>query len=268
MRTKISSILVLLSLILFAVGCSSVPITGRSQLNLVSDASIMAESAQAYQEFIAANPPMRGTANQALVQKVGKKIAAAAEAYFIEQGTPQVLDGFSWEFNLIKDDTPNAWCMPGGKVAVFTGILPYTKDENGLAVVMSHEVAHAVARHGNERVSQNMLASLGGQVLGLATSGQSAAVSQGLQQAYAVGGQYGVLLPFSRKHESEADQLGLYFMSMAGYDPRKAPAFWERMSEAGGSNPPEFMSTHPSDATRIKKLNEDMPKALQYYKGK
>lgn len=267
MQSKISSILVFCSLVLFAVGCATVPITGRSQLNLVSDEALMTQSEEQYRQFLQENPPLRGTANQAMVQRVGKKIAAAAEAYFKEQGTPEVLNGFAWEFNLVKDNTPNAWCMPGGKVAVFTGILPYTKDENGLAVVMSHEIAHAVARHGNERVSQNMLAGLGGQVLGLATSGQSSALSQGLQKAYSVGGQVGVLLPFSRKHESEADELGLYFMAMAGYDPRKAPAFWERMAQSG-SKSPEFLSTHPSDQTRINNLIEKESKAMEFYKGR
>ncbi|MDL2270085.1 M48 family metallopeptidase [Desulfosarcina sp. OttesenSCG-928-A07] len=267
MKSKFFSTFLFCCLVFFVVSCTSVPITGRSQLNLVSDSTLMAQSEAQYREFLNENTPLTGTANQAMVQRVGKKIAAAAETYFNAKGTPEVLNGFSWEFNLVKDDTPNAWCMPGGKVAVFTGILPYTKDENGLAVVMSHEVAHAVARHGNERVSQNMVAGLGGQVLGLATKNQSAALSQGLQKAYSVGGQMGVLLPFSRKHESEADELGLYFMSMAGYDPRKAPEFWERMAQ-GGSSTPEFFSTHPSDQTRINNLNQNMPKALEFYTGK
>ncbi|MDL2321977.1 M48 family metallopeptidase [Desulfosarcina sp. OttesenSCG-928-B08] len=267
MNSKFFSIPVVCFLVLFGASCSTVPITGRSQLNLVSDADLMTQSEAQYKEFLNENKPLTGTADQALVQQVGKKISAAAEAYFKEKGTPEVLSGFAWEFNLVEDDTPNAWCMPGGKVAVFTGILPYTKDENGLAVVMSHEVAHAVARHSNERVSQNMVADLGGQLLGLTVSDQSSSLAQGLQKAYAVGGQVGVLLPFSRKHESEADELGLYFMSMAGYDPRKAPEFWERMSQ-GGSSVPEFFSTHPSDQTRINNLNQCIPKALEFYKGK
>lgn len=267
MHSKIFSILVFSILVLFTAACSTVPITERRQLTLVSDSSLMSQSSTEYEKFLKENPPLAGTANQTLVQKVGKKIAAAAEKYFKAQSKPQTLDGFEWEFNLVQDDTPNAWCMPGGKVAVFTGILPYTKDESGLAVVMSHEIAHAVARHGNERVSQQMLAELGGQALGLATSGQSAAIAGGLQKAYAVGGQVGVLLPFSRKHESEADELGLYFMAMAGYDPKKAPEFWQRMA-AGGGSVPEFLSTHPSDQTRIDNLNAKMPKALGFYNSK
>lgn len=267
MHSRIAPFFIFCCLVFFAVGCATVPITERKQLALVSDSALMAQSAEEYQKFLKQSPPLTGTANQALVQKVGKKIAAAAEKYFKDQEKSQVLDGFAWEFNLVEDKTPNAWCMPGGKVAVFTGILPYTKDENGLAVVMSHEIAHAVARHGNERVSQNMISQLGGQVLALAVGGQSEVLAAGLQQAYAVGGQVGVLLPFSRKHESEADELGLYFMAMAGYDPRKAPRFWERMA-AGGSGTPEFLSTHPSDQTRINNLNANMPKAMEFYRGK
>jgi predicted Zn-dependent protease len=178
------------------------------------------------------------------------------------------LNGYQWEFNLVKNDsTPNAWCMPGGKVVVYSGILPYTKDKNGLAVVLSHEIAHAVARHGNERMSQQLLTQFGSVALSEALK-QKPAETQGIfNSAYGLGSQLGVLLPFSREHELEADKLGLIFMAMAGYDPQSAVSFWERMSSMGGNKPPEFMSTHPSDSRRISRIKEALPEAMKYYKN-
>jgi len=173
--------------------------------------------------------------------------------------------GFEWQFNVVNDQTVNAWCMPGGKVVVYTGILPVTQDETGLAVVMGHEVSHAIARHGNERMSQGLALQFGGVALEVLT-GENPGVARDLfLQVYGVGGALG-MLSYSRKHETEADKLGLVFMAMAGYDPREAPKFWERMSQGGGQAPPEILSTHPSDQTRMRDLEAFMPEALKYYK--
>ena len=172
---------------------------------------------------------------------------------------------FKWEFNLVEDNTVNAWCMPGGKVVFYTGILPITKDEKGIAVVMGHEIAHAIARHGNERMSQGLALQGGGIALSLALSDKPELTQNLFQQAYGLGGQLG-MLKYSRSHDSEADKMGLVFMAMAGYDPREAVEFWKRMAAQGGQKPPEFLSTHPSDDTRIKDLEDFMPEALKYYK--
>lgn len=202
-----------------------------------------------------------------MIKRVGGRIQKAVEQYMASKGASNQLAGFAWEFNLIEDDkTVNAWCMPGGKVAFYTAILPICKDETGVAVVMGHEVAHAVANHGRERMSQAMLAN--GALGTLSTlMGQNPTLgSELLLQAAGIGTNLGVL-KFSRSNESEADRLGLIFMAMAGYNPQEAPAFWQRMTAlSGGQQPPEFMSTHPSHDTRIKDLNEWMPEAMQYYK--
>jgi predicted Zn-dependent protease len=212
------------------------------------------------------NPVSADQSNTALVQKVGSDIAAAVTKYFTDNNMSSRLEGYKWEFNLVKNDsTPNAWCMPGGKVVVYSGILPFTQDKNGLAVVLSHEIAHAVARHGNERMSQQLLTQFGGIALSEAIKQKPAETQSIFNGAYGIGTQVGVLLPFSREHELEADKLGLIFMAMAGYDPQTAVAFWERMSAKGGAKPPEFMSTHPSDATRIARIKEALPGTMPYY---
>ena len=247
--------------------CSSVPITGRKQLSLVSDSEILTLSLQQYDEFIKTAPKSTDQAKTALVMKVGRNIAAAVETYYKAAGAESMLSGYAWEFNLIKDAQVNAFCMPGGKIVVYEGILPYTQTEGGLAVVLGHEVAHAIAKHANERVSQQMVAQYGSAILGSAIGGTSAATQEMVGAAYGIGAQYGVLMPFSRKQELEADHLGLIFMAIAGYDPNEAIPFWQRMSQQGGATP-EFMSTHPSDDTRIKKISSEyLPSALQYYKG-
>jgi predicted Zn-dependent protease len=201
-----------------------------------------------------------------MVKRIGKKIQTAVETYFAEKKMSSHLNGYEWEFNLVQDDLVNAWCMPGGKVVVYTGILPVTKDETGLAVVMGHEVAHAVAGHGSERMSQGMMVQLGGMALDKALETKPEATKNIFMSAFGLGAQVGVLLPFSRLHESEADHLGLVFMAMAGYDPNKAVDFWQRMAAGGGQKPPEFLSTHPSDETRINKIKKLLPKAMKYYK--
>ncbi len=255
----------LLVTVLYA--CATVPITGRKQLSLVSAAEINQMSAQQYQEVIKTGPLSTNQEQTALIKKVGVRIQKAVEQYMADKGLSNQLQGFAWEFNLIKDDTTvNAWCMPGGKVAFYTAILPICKDEAGIAVVMGHEVAHAIANHGAERMSQGLVAEFGMSTVGAAMGQNPSATQQIFMQAIGAGTNVG-MLKFSRSHESEADHMGLIFMAMAGYDPSTAPKFWERMAAlSGGQEPPEFVSTHPSNATRIKDLQALIPEAMTYYK--
>ncbi|MCK9270985.1 MAG: M48 family metallopeptidase [Bacteroidales bacterium] len=251
----------------FMTSCSKVPITGRQQLALLPESQMMSMGVANYNEFLKENPLSNDASKVAMVKNVGQKIAAAVERYMRENGLSDRIDGYKWEFNLVKEDNvPNAWAMPGGKVVIYTGILPYTKTETGLAVVMGHEIAHAVARHGNERMSQALLIETGGTALNLALNQKPEQTRNLFMMAYGLGTQVGISLPYSRTHETEADRLGLIFMAMAGYDPHEAVAFWQRMSQAGGQKPPEFLSTHPADETRVKNLREYMPKAMKYYK--
>lgn len=202
-----------------------------------------------------------------MVQKVGRNIANAVESYLKSNGYADELSSYAWEFNLVKSTDVNAFCMPGGKIVVYEGILPITQNETGLAVVLGHEVAHAVAKHANERMSQQMATQYGTAAVGAALGGASAGVQQAAAAAMGLGSQYGILLPYSRMQELEADKLGLIFMAMAGYDPSSAAAFWTRMSQSSGGSTPEFMSTHPSDNSRIEQIQKDLPEALKYYKG-
>ncbi len=265
MKKNYLSLSLVATLMLFA-GCSSVPVTGRKQLSLVSNQEVLTLSLQQYDEFIKSAPVSTDKTNTALVQKVGRAIASAVESYLTNNGYADEVASYSWEFNLVKSDEVNAFCMPGGKIVVYEGILPYTQNETGLAVVLGHEVAHAVAKHANERMSNQMATQYGTTAIGAALGGTSAATQQIAAAALGLGAQYGILLPYSRKQELEADKLGLIFMAMAGYDPGQAAAFWQRMSQQGGSTP-EFMSTHPSDNTRIQQIQKDLPEALKYYKG-
>lgn len=246
--------------------CGSVPVTGRKQLNLVSNQEVLSLSLQQYQQFIKSAPISTDKKNTAVVQKVGRNIANAVETYLKNNGYADELASYAWEFNLVKSADVNAFCMPGGKIVVYEGILPYTQDETGLAVVLGHEVAHAVAKHANERMSQQMMTEYGTAAIGTALGGTSTGVQQAAAAAIGLGSQYGILLPYSRKQELEADKLGLIFMAMAGYNPSQAAAFWTRMSQQGSSTP-EFMSTHPSDNTRIQQIEKDLPEAMKYYKG-
>ena len=200
------------------------------------------------------------------MRRVGSRIASAIKTYYDGKGQTSVLEGYQWEFKLVDNKDVNAWCMPGGKVVVYTGILPITKNENALAIVLGHEIAHAVAQHGSERMSQGLLQQLGGVALQIAVANKPAETQNLFMTAYGIGSTVGALLPFSRKEETEADEYGLYFAAMAGYNPQEAVPFWERMSAAGGAKPPEFLSTHPSDKTRIAKIKSHMPQALKYYK--
>ena len=246
--------------------CSSVLITGRKQLLLVPDADVLAMSAQSYKQFIDSVPPSKDKVNTALVKKVGKNISTVVEEYLRTNGKEAEIANYAWEFNLVKDTVVNAFCMPGGKVVFFEGILPITKNETGIAVVMGHEVAHAVAKHSSERLSQQMLLQYGASLTDVLLTNKPEATRTGINALYGIGAQFGVMLPFSRKHEYEADQLGLIFLAMAGYDPNEAVAFWERMAANGKNAPMEFMSTHPSDVNRIAKLKEMIPEAMKYYK--
>jgi predicted Zn-dependent protease len=249
----------------FVAACSTVPITGRRQLSLVSDTEINTLAAQQYREVIAKGPLSTNSQDVALVRRVGQRIQTAVETYFRQQNATDQLAGYQWEFNVIQDKQENAWCMPGGKVAVYTGILPITQDETGLAVVMSHEIAHAVAKHGSERMSQGLLQQAGGQALSAALSTNAPATQELALQAFGVGSQIG-LLKYGRNQESEADHLGLIFMAMAGYNPDGAIAFWQRMdAKSGAAAPPEFLSTHPSNGTRIADIQRELPEARKYY---
>jgi predicted Zn-dependent protease len=256
--------LVLVGLIIGS--CSTVPITGRKSLNIIPAATINSMSFEQYDDFIKNNKISNDAAKTAMVKKVGGKIQTAVEKYFADKNMSNQLKDYQWEFNLVEDSSINAWCMPGGKVVVYTGILPVTKDETGLAVVLGHEIAHAVANHGNERMSQGLLVQFGGMALSKALEEKPEETQQLFMTAFGIGANVGVLLPYSRLHEAEADHLGLIFMAMAGYDPRLAVDFWERMAKMSQGAPPEFLSTHPSDETRIKKLKELLPEAMTYYR--
>lgn len=246
--------------------CSTVPITGRSQLHLISSSELNAMSFQQYNQFLTENKLSADANNTNMVKRIGSNIKGAVETYFAQQNLSKELKDYAWEFNLIESPEVNAWCMPGGKVVVYSGILPITQNEDGLAVVMSHEIAHAVAQHGGERMSQGLLQQLGGMALSVALQKEPQATQSIFMTAYGLGSTIGVLLPFSRTQESEADRLGLVFMAMAGYNPNAALDFWTRMSAQGGAKPPEFLSTHPSDATRIANIKKHMPEAMQYYR--
>lgn len=250
---------------LLAYSCAKVPLTGRSALAMVSNDEIQPLVNEEYKKAVAADKTLTSTADGQKVVRVGKKMAAAVEAYLISEGYQELVDGFDWEFNLLQSEQVNAWCMPGGKVAFYTGIMPITQDETGIAVVMGHEIAHAVASHSRERMSNGMAINMGMTAFSTALGQNPTMMEQIFLQSVGVGSELG-MLSFSRKHELEADEMGLIFMAMAGYDPREAPIFWERMSAAGGESPPEFLSTHPGPNRRIEKLNANMPKALEYYK--
>lgn len=252
-------------LLLLIQGCATVPMTDRTQLRLLPDSELVRMSMDSYQEVLGQSRLSTDSAEVEPVRRVGQRLASAAERYLTERGLST--RNYQWEFNVIKDDAvANAWCMPGGKVAVYTGIFPYTQDDNGLAVVMSHEIAHAIANHGNERMSQAMLTQLGEVALSSAMRNQPSRTKELFQLSYGVASQVGVLLPYSRLHESEADRIGLTLMAMAGYDPRAAVPFWQRMGEAdGGRRPPELLSTHPAPRSRIENIERFLPEALEHY---
>ncbi|UYQ91560.1 M48 family metallopeptidase [Chitinophaga horti] len=247
--------------------CNRVPITGRRQLNLIPEATMQSMALTEYQTFLSQNKTVATSVSKdaEMVQRVGKRIAAAVTTYLTQNGQGNEVAGYKWEFNLVQDDQVNAWCMPGGKVVVYTGLLPVTKNETALACVMGHEIAHAIARHGNERMSQGMVAQ-GIQVAGSVALSKNVQAQNIFLQAFNIGGPLG-LNAYSRQNELEADGLGLIFMALAGYNPNEAVGFWQRMAAAsGGNKPPEILSTHPSDDRRISEIKRLLPEAMKYYK--
>jgi predicted Zn-dependent protease len=247
------------------IACVTNPITGRKSIQIANNSEIAAMALQEYKTTLSKSKVISTTTDAKRIQTVGQRVKNAAENYYRAIGREADLQGYNWEFNLIEDKQLNAWCMPGGKVAFYTGIMPTCKDETGVAVVMGHEVSHALAGHGNERISQSMLAQGIGQVSGAAISNQK--ISQIFSQVYPIGAQ-AALLKYGRNQELEADEMGLYLMSMAGYDPRQAKPFWERMEAqgSGSEKQPEFLSTHPSPDHRRADLDKHMAKALEFYK--
>ena len=253
-------------LLFYVVACAEVPITHRKSLHLVPESELLTMSLQQYSEVLKKSKLSTDQQKVQMVRKVGSKIAKAAEAFLAEAGQSDSIKNYQWDFNLIEDHkTVNAWVMPGGKAAVYTGILPYTQNETGLAVVLGHEVGHALADHGNERMSDALMAQMGGMALSVALSSQPQQTQQLFTTVYGVGANVGFLLPYSRLHESEADRIGLTLMARAGYDPREAIPFWERMSKQGEKRPPQFLSTHPAPETRIADIKKYMPEALPYF---
>lgn len=254
-----------MALLLFA--CTKNAFTGRKSLNLIPNSTINSLSSSEYKTFLSQNKTISSGKDVDLVRRVGKDLKAATEVYYKSIGKGADLKEFAWEFNVVDDpNTVNAFCMPGGKVVVYTGILKVTQNEDALAVVMGHEIAHALANHGNERMSQGIVAQLGLTSLDLALSQKPAATRALLMSAAGAGVQVGALLPFSRKHESEADEIGLYLMAMAGYNPSEAAPFWARMTQSGGGRPPEFLSTHPDPTKRSETLKKLVPRARAYAK--
>lgn len=252
------------------VSCSRVPLTGRKQMRLLPEEVVVALSYDAYLQVKRDFTVEQNTPRAQMVERTGMRLARAAEQLLTQEGLWEKYQGsLQWEYTLLRADSiVNAFCMPGGKIAVFTGILPITQNEAGLAVVLGHEIGHALARHGNERLSH--LLSLHGAMALLDLYMQTREISDTLRMlvlaATGAGAQVGLLLPYSRKQELEADYIGLILMAMAGYDPREAVRFWERMLQTSPKQPPEFLSTHPSHQRRIEEIKKALPEALKYYK--
>lgn len=269
MKTAVKTTLIaLLYLAFMLAGCSEVPITGRHQLSFVPQSLVTSMSIEEYHQFLSENKLSTDTQETAMVKRVGQNIVQAVNEYSKTHLEKDPFAGYEWEINLVEDPQINAFAMPGGKVVVYTGILPLAENEAGLATVLGHEIAHVFAGHGEERMSQQLIAQLGSVALSTALQKQPEETQQIFMTAYGLGSQVAVLLPFSRTHENEADHLGLIFMAMAGYDPNEAVGFWQRMAAASGSGSktPEFLSTHPADETRIKNIQSLIPEAMEYYK--
>jgi len=261
-----SNLAVLSGILLLLAGCSEVEITGRKQFNIVPDSTMNSMSFQSYGEFLSTHKLSTNTEQTQMVKRIGGRIQNAVEQYCKSNNIEDRLEGYEWEFNLVEDPNVNAWCMPGGKVVVYTGILPVAQSETGLAVVMGHEIAHAFAKHGAERMSHALIVKMGGVALSTAMKDRPELTKNLFMQSYGIGTTLGVL-KYSRTHENEADHLGLVFMAMAGYNPEEAISFWQRMAaQKTGAQPPEFLSTHPADKTRIQNLKKLLPDAMQYYK--
>lgn len=268
MARRINFMVLLALWMVLLSGCETVPITGRTQLSLVPATTMNAMGLDYYRDFMGKHKVAAGAEDLEAVRRVGVRIQQGVTRYLQQQGASSRLEGYRWEFNVVEDQSVNAFALPGGKVVVYTGILPFTRNDTGLAVVIGHEVAHVIASHGAERMSQGLLAQMGGIALSEALAVSPGQTRNLFLQAFGMGAQVGVLLPFSRLQESEADHMGLIFMAMAGYDPGEAVQFWTRMSEgkkkSGGT--PEFLSTHPADASRIQNIKRLIPEALPYYR--
>jgi len=266
-RRLVLKVAALCCVLLMQTSCSRVAITGRKQFNIVPDSMMNSMSLQSYNEFVTAHKLSSDSQKTRMVKDVGTRIQKAVEKYCAENNLSSRIRSYQWEFNLVEDHNVNAWCMPGGKVVVYTGLLPVAQNEAGLAVVMGHEIAHAIARHGAERMSQGLIVEMGGMALSEALANKPEQTKSLFMKSYGLGTEVGVLLPYSRLHENEADRMGLIFMAMAGYNPNEAVSFWERMSAASkGQKPPELLSTHPADSTRINNIKKLIPEAMQYYK--
>jgi len=261
------NIIIALFIITFLTGCILNKVTGRKQLSLVQESELQSMAVSQYSTFLSEHKVLNpGSSKEAaMVDRVGARISNAITKYYKNQGKESVTQGYQWEFNTVESNEINAWCMPGGKVMVYSGLLPVTQNETALAIVVGHEIAHAIAKHGSERMSQAMMQQLGGVALQVALSQKPQETQDLFLQSYSIGSTVGAMLPWSRQQETEADQYGLIYAAMAGYNPQEAIAFWQRMASAGGGKPPEFLSTHPSDETRMRKLKQFMPEAMKYY---
>ncbi|MFS4467701.1 M48 family metallopeptidase [Maribacter sp. 2210JD10-5] len=256
---KLATIMVLF---LAVSACKVNPFTGQKTLNFYPNSQIFPMAFAQYDQFLEENKVITGTSEANMIRKVGQRISAAAERWLSANGHPGYLKDYKWEYNLVNDETVNAWCMPGGKIVFYTGILPITQTETGVAVVMGHEVAHALADHGAQRMSAGTLQQIGAVAGNVAIKDPQK--RNMFNQAYGIGSQLGAMLPFSRSHETEADRIGLQIMAIAGYNPDEAANLWRRMkANSGGQAPPEFMSTHPSNDTRINNLTAWAPLAKE-----
>ena len=245
------------------LSCKVNPFTGKQTLNMYPNSQVFPMAFQQYDQFLTENKVVKGTSDAASIERVGKRVVAAAERWLNANGHEGYLADYRWEYNLVEDKTVNAWCMPGGKIVFYTGILPITQTDTGIAVVMGHEIAHALADHGAQRMSAGTIQQLVG-VAGNVAFSNNPESQQIFNTAYGVGSQVGVMLPFSRSHESEADAIGLQIMAIAGYNPDEAANLWRRMkANSGGQAPPEILSTHPSNDTRIENLTQWAPAARQ-----
>ncbi len=255
-------IIVLIAVFIGVSACKVNPFTGQKTLNFYPNSQIFPSAFAQYDQFLTENKVIKGTSESQMITKVGQRISAASERWLAANGYPGYLKDYKWEYNLVNDEAVNAWAMPGGKIVFYTGILPITQSETGVAVVMGHEVAHALADHGAQRMSAGTLQQLGAVAGNVAISDPEK--RNLFNQAYGVGSQVGVMLPFSRSHETEADRIGLQIMAIAGYNPEEAADLWRRMkAQSGGQSPPEFLSTHPSNDTRINNLTAWAPLAKE-----
>lgn len=260
-------IIVIIAIAVSLAACSSVMFTGRKQMKMIPASEMASMAVSSYRSFIDSSQLSANEEYNAMVQAAGANIKAAVETYMTQNGYDKQLALFEWEFNVIENDEINAWAMPGGKIVFYTGIMPICQDENGVAVVMGHEIAHVLAGHGNERMTQQLMAQFGSIALSEAIKQKPEQTQMIFNTSFAIGAQYGALLPYSRLHEKEADKIGQIIMAMAGYDPVHAISLWERMAALSGASPvPEVLSTHPSNSTRIAEMQENLEAARKYYK--